>query len=424
MKLQMVGCSHHTAPVELRERLAFSREQAVEALARFRRRYPQAEAVLLSTCNRVELYFASQSPESCPTHHEAATFLAECRGLSVDEIFTQLFEHTGEDFVRHLFSVAASLDSMVIGEAQILAQVKQAYELADLAQTTGPLTHGVFQAALRVAKRVATETALQQKRVSIPSVAVAEFAKGIFERFDDKRVLVIGAGEMGEEALRYLLEEGARDIWLVNRSVERAEELARKLAGQVRPWSELTNLLVEADLVVSATGSEEPILSLADFRPLVARRFQRTLLILDLAIPRDFDPRIGQLTGVYLYSIDDLKAACEQNRHQREKEWPKAERIVEEETQRFMTELNHRATAPTIRRLKQRADEVKEEELTRLMNKLGAVEPRIRSEITIAFDRLVNKLLHPPLESLRDEARHGTPHGLLEALRRLFRLED
>jgi glutamyl-tRNA reductase len=424
MKLQMVGCSHHTAPVELRERLAFSREQAVEALTRFRRRYPQTEAVLLSTCNRVELYFASQSPEACPTHHEAATFLAECRGVSVDEIFTQLFEHTGEDFVRHLFSVAASLDSMVIGEAQILAQVKQAYELADLAQTTGPLTHGVFQAALRVAKRVATETALQQKRVSIPSVAVAEFAKGIFEQFDDKRVLVIGAGEMGEEALRYLLEEGARDIWLVNRSVARAEELARKLAGQVRPWSDLTELLVAADLVVSATGSEEPILSLADFKPLVARRFQRTLLILDLAIPRDFDPRIGQLTGVYLYSIDDLKAACEQNRRQREKEWPKAERIIEEETQRFMTELNHRATAPTIRRLKQRADEVKEEELTRLLNKLGPIEPRVRSEIAIAFDRLVNKLLHPPLESLRDESRHGTPHGLLEALRRLFRLED
>jgi glutamyl-tRNA reductase len=424
MKLQMVGCSHHTAPVEVRERLAFNRQQAVEALARFRRHYPQAEAVLLSTCNRVELYVASQSPEACPTYHQAATFLAECRGLSVDELFTQLFEHTGEDFVRHLFSVAASLDSMVIGEAQILAQVKQAYELADLAQTTGPLTHGVFQAALRVAKRVATETALQQKRVSIPSVAVAEFAKGIFERFDDKQVLVIGAGEMGEEALRYLLEEGAQHIWLVNRSLPRAEALARALAGQVRPWDELTELLVQADLVVSATGAPEPIQSLSAFRPLVARRFQRPLLILDLAIPRDFDPRIGELTGVYLYSIDDLKAACERNRREREKEWPKAERIVEEETQRFMTELNHRATAPTIRRLKQRAEEVKVDELTRLLNKLGPIEPRMHQEITTAFDRLVNKLLHPPLESLRDEARHGTPHGLLEALKRLFRLDD
>src|SRR5262245_60699712 len=232
MKLQMVGCSHHTAPVGVRERLAFSRDQAAEALARFRSKYPQAEAVLLSTCNRVELYVASELPEACPSHHDAVAFLAECRGVPPLEIFSELFEHTGEDFVRHLFTVAASLDSMVVGEAQILAQVKQAYELATSADATGPLTNAAFQAALRVAKRVATETAIQQKRVSIPSVAVAEFAKSVFERFDDKQVLVIGAGEMGEEALRYLIDEGARQISLVNRSLVRAQELADKLAGR------------------------------------------------------------------------------------------------------------------------------------------------------------------------------------------------
>src|SRR5436305_5994541 len=222
MKLQMVGCSHHTAPVEVREKLAFSREQATEALTRFRSRYPQAEAVLLSTCNRVELYFASEAAEACPTHHDVVAFLAEFHGLDVDQIFSQLFEHTGEDFVRHLFTVAASLDSMLVGEAQILGQVKQAYELATTASATGPLTNAAFQAALRVAKRVATETAIQQKRVSIPSVAIGDFAKGIFERFDDKHVLVIGAGEMGEEALRYLIDEGARRISIVNRSQARA----------------------------------------------------------------------------------------------------------------------------------------------------------------------------------------------------------
>ena len=165
--------------------------------------------MLLSTCNRVELYFASETAEACPTHHDAVAFLAEFHGLSPTQLFNELFEHTGEDFVRHLFTVAASLDSMVVGEAQILSQVKQAYELATSVAATGPLTNAAFQAALRVAKRVATETAIQQKRVSIPSVAVAEFAKSIFERFDDKQVLVIGAGEMGEEALRYLIDEGA-----------------------------------------------------------------------------------------------------------------------------------------------------------------------------------------------------------------------
>src|SRR6476659_57471 len=247
MKLQMIGCSHHTAPVEVREQLAFSRDQAVEALTRFRSRYPQAEAVLLSTCNRVELYFASEAADACPTHHDAVAFLAEFHGVEVEQLFNKLFEHTGEDFVRHLFTVAASLDSMVVGEAQILGQVKQAYELATSASATGPLTNGAFQAALRVAKRVATETAIQQKRVSIPSVAVAEFAKSVFERFDDKHVLVIGAGEMGEEALRYLIDEGARDISVVNRSFARAEELAGRLAGQPRQWEHLHKLLVEAD---------------------------------------------------------------------------------------------------------------------------------------------------------------------------------
>jgi len=175
---------------------------------------------------------------------------------------------------------------------------------------------------------------------------------------------------------------------------------------------------------VSATGSPEPIVTVEDFRAIVAERFQRPLLILDLAIPRDFDQSIEQLMGVYLYSIEDLKTSCDRNRREREQEWPRAERIIEEETRRFMADLAHRATAPTIKRLKLRADEVKADELARLMNKLGSVDNKTQTEIATAFDRLVNKLLHPPLESLRDEAQRGTPQGLLEALKRLFRLND
>jgi glutamyl-tRNA reductase len=424
MKLQMVGCSHHTAPLEIRERLAFSRDQAADALARLRSRYPETEAVLLSTCNRVELYVACESSAACPTHYDVISFLAEFHGLDPVVLFNDLFERTGEDFVRHLFMVAASLDSMVVGEAQIVAQVKQAYELATSVPATGPLTNQAFQAALRVAKRVATETAIQQKRVSIPSVAVADFVPQVFERLDDKQIVVIGAGEMAEETLRYLIESGAQDVSLVNRNLARAQELAARLAGQPAPWNKLHELLVAADLVVSATGSTEPIMGATEFRQIVAERYQRPLMILDLAIPRDFDPAIGDLTGVFLYSIDDLKAACEQNRRDREKEWPKAERIIEDETRRFMADLHHRATAPTIRRLKERADEVKAEELARLLNKLAALDPKTHAEIATAFDRLVNKLLHPPLESLRDESRHGAPHGLLDALKRLFQLKD
>jgi glutamyl-tRNA reductase len=424
MKLQMVGLSHHTAPVEIRERLAFSVEQARLALARLRQRYPETEAVLLSTCNRVELYVASETAAACPTHHDVVSFLAEFHGLDPVELFGDLFERTGEDFVRHLFMVAASLDSMVVGEAQILGQVKQAYELATTAESVGPLTNAAFQAALRVAKRVATETAIQQKRVSIPSVAVADCAGALFERLDDKHVLVIGAGDMAEETLRYLIDAGVRDVTVINRSQARAEELVLKLRGRVRPWSELHAALVEADLVISATGAKEPLVSAAEFKRIVAERFQRPLLILDLAIPRDFDPAIADLTGTYLYTIDDLKAACDRNRKDREKEWPKAERIIDEETARFMADLHHRATAPTIRRLKARADEVKAEELKRLLGKLSAIDAKSQDDIRNAFDRLVNKLLHPPLESLRDEAEQGAPHGLLEALKRLFQLKD
>jgi glutamyl-tRNA reductase len=394
------------------------------ALRELRTRFPGSESVLVSTCNRVEVYTAADVDEACPSYHDVVGFLADFHGLEPLEIFEAIFERTGEDAIRHLFTVASSLDSMVVGEAQILSQVKQAYELARACDSAGPLTNAVFQAALRVAKRVANETAINQRRVSIPSIAVADFAAQIFERFDDKRVLVIGAGEMGEETLRYLIDEGARDIRVVNRSPERAEQLAGRLGGRPCPWGQLLELLVEADLVIGTTGSPEPVVTLQAFQPVHARRRQRPLFLLDLAVPRDFDPAIGDLLGVYLYSIDDLRQACEANRRAREKEWPKAERIIETETARFMAELNHRATGPTIQRLRQQAEQLKEEELKRLLNKLGDVDDRLRGELGRAFDRLVNKLLHPPLESLRDEAQRGSSYGLLEALKRLFQLKD
>ncbi len=424
MKLQVIGCSHHTSSIEMRERLAFSPDQARLAMQRLRSLFPECETVVLSTCNRVELYFAAESAERCPTHVQVVEFLATFHGLTPEAVFDDLFERNGEDAVRHLFTVAASLDSMVLGEAQILSQVKQAYDQATVGEATGPLTHAAFQAAIRVAKRVAHETAINQRRVSIPSVAVADFAREIFERFDDKQVVVIGAGEMGEETVQYLIDEGAQHITIVNRSRERAEDLASRLGGQVAAWEELHRLLISADLVVSTTGAAEPIIRLDEFRRIDSERGQRPLFVLDLAVPRDFDPAIGKLLGVYLYSIDDLQKTCEANRQSREREWPKAERIIDEETARFMAELSHRSTGPTIRRLRERAGEMKDDELKRLLNKLGDLDERTRQEITRAFDRLVNKLLHPPLESLRDEAERGTHHGLLDALKRLWKIHD
>ncbi len=428
MKLQVIGCSHHVSHVAVRERLAFSPAQARAALQAWRKRFPKTEAVLLSTCNRVEMYAASQDAQASPSHEEVVEFLAHWHQLPANEIFDDLFEHSGDDVARHLFMVAASLDSMVIGEPQILSQVKQAYQLANESASTGPLTHSVFQAAVKVARRVSTETAIHQRRVSIPSIAVAEFGSQIFEDFADKEILLIGAGEMGEETLRYLQQEGARHITLINRSRQRAEALAKSYGGSVAPWDELYAALVKADIVVSTTGASEPVVTLDAYKQHVnPHRFQRPIFILDLALPRDFDPAIdhdSDCLGVYLYSIDDLAAACERNRKLRDKELPRALAIVEEETEAFMAGLYHRTTAPIIRGLLDSWQEPKESELRRLFNKLPELDDRERSEIARSFDRLVNKLLHPPLESLRDEARNGPPHGLLESLKRLFQIRD
>ena len=424
MKVQMVGCSHHNSPVETRERMAFGPHQVGPALDGLRALFPQAEAVLLSTCNRIEIYTVADDDEESPSHEAVAQFVADFHGIKVYEIFDDLFERTGEDAVRHLFTVAASLDSMVLGEPQILSQVKQAYELAKQHNSTGPVTNSIFQDAVRVARRITNETSLHQRRVSIPSVAIGDFASQIFERFDDKQVLVIGAGEMAEETLRYLQDEGAHNVTVVNRSHDRAVELAERWQGRPVPWDRLPDMLAGADLIISTTGASDPVVTLATFRRIEAAREQRPLFVLDLAMPRDFEPTIGDCLGVYLYSIDDLREACQRNREQRDRELPAALKIIEQETGRFMADLRHSTTAPIIKRLREGWRVSQDEELRRLFNKLPQLDERSRDEVRQSFDRLVNKLLHPPLESLRTAAESGPPHGLLEALKRLFQLKD
>lgn len=425
MKLRMVGCTHHQAGAEVRERLAFTPDEAAGALAGWRELLPGAEGVLLSTCNRVEFYAATAENDLPPCPALIARHLAESRDLPVEEVRPHLVTLRDDEAVEHLFRVAASLDSMVLGEPQILAQVKEAYELARGAESAGPLTHEFFQSALRVARRVASETELHRRRVSIPSVAIADFAARIFERFDDKRVLVLGAGEMADETLRYLADQGARNPVIVNRSQERADALAAEWGGQAAPLWRLTDELTAADLVISATAAGEPLLSLAEYRERVAPgRAQKPLFVLDLSMPRDFDPAIGDEPGVYLYSIDDLADACERNRQARSRELPRAEKIIAEERERFFADARRRVAAPVIARLREGLDGPKQAELDRLFNKLPDLDRAAREEIERFADRLVNKMLHPPMESLRDESREGSPQSLLRALSRLFRLED
>lgn len=425
MKLHMVGCSHHHSGVAVRERLAFTPEQAASALMAWNERHPAVEAVLLSTCNRVEFYAASSVDISDNHGLVLAEHLAHWHDIALDDIASQLVTLDGQEVVGHLFRVAASLDSMVVGEPQILAQVKEAYELACRLGSARAHLHGCFQAALRVARRVASETDLHRHRVSIPSVAIADFAREFFEHFEDKRILVIGAGEMAAETLQYLREAGARKFIVLNRDPARGEALAQEWNGKYAPWEELPQQLAKADIVVSTTAASEPIVRRDVFRQqVVPVRNQRSLFILDLAMPRDFDPAIGEELGVFLYSIDDLQAVCQRNRKLRLQELPKAERIVAEEAERFMGETRHRITVPVIAQLRAEFDVVKRAELERLLNKIPGATEEERREIEYFAERLVNKLLHPPLQSLREEAHADEEHGLLDALRRLFRLGD
>lgn len=423
---RMIGCSHHRTPLEIREKLAFSPEQVRQALAVFSSRFPESESVLLSTCNRVELYTATQSLERLPSAADLGSFLADFHNLRAADFQEQLHTTEDEQAIKHLFMVASSLDSMIVGEAQILSQVKSAYELACEGASAGGLMHSAFQRATAVARRIANETEIHRRRISVPSVAVSEVATQFFERFDDKRILLIGAGDMGTETLKYLTDAGAKQIRIVNRNPERAIELAKQFEAITEPWENLETCVSEADLVVSTTSSTEPIFTLDRFKKVLQRRKRRAILILDLAVPRDFDAAIADLPDVYVFSVDDLQKVCDRNIELRQKEWPRAERIVQEETQKFMAEMIHRGSGPTIKLLREQADRIKQEELQRLLGRLQphGVNETVANEVSISFERLVNKLLHPPLQSLRENADTSHHASMLDALRKLFQLRE
>lgn len=426
MNVQVVSCNHHTTDLTVREKLAFpSEEVLLRAYEALRLRFPASEHVLVSTCNRIELYTAQEETAPAPTQLDIARFLAEFHNVPLDAFFNDLLERTGADAVRHLFEVAASVDSMVLGENQIVSQVKDAYELARRGHANGPLTNALFQRALAVSARVRAETSLSEGRVSIASVAVGDFGRSIFDHFRDKCVLVIGAGEMAEETLRYLQGEGIGRIVVCNRSRERGEKLALAFRGEFRPWEQLDLLLADADVIVSTTGAAEPVVTAGRFRVARAKTGEKPVFILDLGAPRDFESAVGLLDdGVFLYNIDDLEATCERNRQARAGEIERAQRIIDDETDRFVQELHHKATGPIIQRLRSHWHEISRSELEQLFRKLPDLAPDERAAIERSIERIVNKLLHPPLETLRAESREGTPHGLLDAIRRLFHLSE
>jgi glutamyl-tRNA reductase len=425
VNLLVVSCSHQSAHLDIREKLAFSGEQLENAYSMWQQTHPGTELVLLSTCNRVEVYAADESSPATVSVNDVADFLARFHNLPTDAFFDALLSHHGPDAVTHLFQVACSIDSMVLGEPQIVNQVKEAYQTAQHHRACGPLTNVMFQHALNVSARVRSETRLAEGRVSIASVAVGEFGRSVFTRFDNKTVLVIGAGEMAEESLRYLRDEGVRDIIVINRSPERAERLAREFDGKPVPFEDLDLWLGSADVIVSATGSDQVLISHQRFAAARRQFDAKPVFILDLAAPRDFDPAIESMDdNVFLFDIDSLEATCERNRRQRESEIESAMQIITEQTDRFMQEIYHRATGPVIHRLREHWNSISQAELERLYRKLPDLAPEQRDAVEQTIRRIVNKLLHPPLEALKDEAREGTPSGLVQAIRRLFFAND
>ena len=427
MNMMVLGCSHHVADAAFRERVAFSPTQVSGFLDDYYQKFPESELLLLSTCNRTELYVLASHPDAVPSKGDLIGLLSQRHGVPRTELEPKLYVHRDNDAVSHLFRVSSSLDSMVVGESQIVSQVKQAYELAIDAKSKAPLIHRTFDAAIRVAKRVSTETKIHENRVSVPSIAINVLAKQIFERLDNKNILVLGAGEMAEETLTYLKAAGASRITVLNRTENRAVALAEKFGGQTAPWNELTEQLILADLVVSTTGASQPIVDVSIYRAVSEKRNQRTLFVLDLAIPRDFDNEIGeQFKNVFLYSLDDLQRECERNVNSRKNQWPRARKIIEEETISFFQDTRRRASGTTIALLKKQANSVKDDELERLLHRLESVSEKDKAQIEKSFHRLVNKILHPPLESIREEsaaADDPQPVGLLDAMKRLFKLD-
>ena len=359
-----------------------------------------------------------------PSVDELIRFVIGFHGQSAEQFESHFVRLEDEKAIEHLFAVASSIDSLVVGESQISSQVDEAYRRASEGGYAGSTMHAAFQHANQVSKRVINETEIHRRRISVPSVAVSEIASEFFERFDDKSIVVIGSGEMGVETLQYLKTAGATKISIINRSTDRAKQVAEQYHVQAVEWERLDSLLVDADLVVSTTGATQPIVTEARFRSIDALRKKGTLLILDLAVPRDFEASIGRMPGVYLYTVDDLQSVCDRNRSFREQQLPKAHRIIREEVDRLLGAVKHRSSGATIRALRDQANEFKQSEFERLMSKqsMQTSTTEMKQEIAQSFERLINKMLHSPLQSIRDMAQSEQRETMISALRKLFQI--
>lgn len=421
MNLLVVGLNHKSAPVEIREKLAFSKASIPIALSQFSHKYPSAEVVILSTCNRVEIYVAE--PGGNVTHENVYDFLSEFHKVEKSKFIEFWYHYIGKDAVDHLFLVASSLDSMVLGESQIIAQVKEAYSIAKEEECTDKVLNQLFQHALTVTKTIHTKSSIGQGKVSISSVAV-EFAQRIFQDFADKIVFIIGAGEMCELVLKSLCEKGIKTVMVTNRSYENAVTLADKYGGSVIKYDLLNEFLPKADIVISSTSAPHYVIRPEHVKDGIKARRGNPMFLIDIAVPRDIDPEVGKMNNIYLYNIDDLQSVVSKNVDSREKEIEDCKAIIENEVNLFMSKLEEIKIAPVVARLREHFHAIGEEELLRLRPKLKSMNDWDWDQVVYTMERTINKLLHEPAKVGKQEAKNGGGHKYVEVIKKLFGLFD
>lgn len=419
MRFSITGLNHRSAPVEVRERLAFDEASIPGALKALRQKPGVVEGLILSTCNRVEIAVSSEDREGDKAIDE---FLAETRQVERDWVRPYLYTFEDRDAIQHLFRVAASLDSMVVGEPQILGQLKNAYAIAKQEGAVNGFMDTLLTRAFNVAKRVRSETEIGASAVSV-SYAAVELAREIFGSLKDKKVLIVGAGKMSEAAARHLRRNGATKIFVTNRTQERAVEMAQLFDAKIIEYTKFIAFLPEVDIVITSSGAPHYILTTMDMGRAIAARKNKPVFVIDIAVPRNVEPSVNELDNVFVYDIDDLERVVENNVAARRHEAEEAEQIIAEEVERMLSRLKTRDVVPTIVGLQEQLESLRAAELARARGKLGALT-REQEEALEAFSRgLINKIAHGPISELRRQA--GQPDGLhfINVIRKVFRLD-
>lgn len=416
----VLGVNHKTAPVAVREKLSFSDDCAFPPVCQLKDIPGCGECCFLSTCNRVEVLFVSDQQDAAI--RAIRNFLFAKADLSNEEAIKYSYLHQGEAAIAHLLRVAASLDSMVVGEPQILGQLKQAYRDAAEHKCTGIVLNRLLDKSFSVAKRIRTETNIGGSAVSI-SYAAVQLAKKILGKLNDKTVLVVGAGEMAELAAEHLVGQGIAEVVVANRTLERAVNLARKFNGKAVSLDELIPQLEEVDILISSTGSRDLILRKEEVKPIMKQRMNRPLFLIDIAVPRDLDPALNDIDNVYLYDIDDLTNVVEVNKAERDIAAKSAERIVGEETVKFLQWLEGMEVSPTIAALRKKAEVIREKELEKTLGNLKDLSEKEKKSVESMAGAIINKILHDPIIFLKDKSDKDNLQMRLDMVRRIFKLD-